>query len=69
MVRLEGESSNSILNVLECWDTYLQAEKIDLDNSSKSNAIEVLSETKTNRTAAKAPTSSRLKPGIQRLEP
>ena len=69
MVRLEGETSNSFLEILEDWDTYLQAEKIDLDNLSQSNAIEVLTGTNANRTAVKTPTSCRVKPGIQRLEP
>ena len=69
MVRLGGETSNSLLDVLEDWDTYLQEEKIDLDNLSQSNANEVLSETNANRTVITTPTSSRVNPGIQRLEP
>ena len=69
LVRLERESSNSLFEVLEGWEAYLQAEKIDLDNLSQGNAIEFLSETNANRTAVKTPSSSRVKPGIKRLEP
>ena len=69
VVRLGGETSNSFLDVLEDWDTYLQAEKIDLDNLSQSNAIEVLLEANANKAAVKTLTSSRVNSGIKRLEP
>lgn len=32
MVRVEGETSNSLFEVLADWNAYLEAENIDLDS-------------------------------------
>lgn len=34
MVRLRGETSNTLFETLEDWSAYLQQEKVDFDNLS-----------------------------------
>ncbi len=54
MARLEGDTSNSLFDVLEEWETYFRTAQIDLSNLSKS--VEAQSD------AAKSPSLKRSTP-------